>query len=145
VFCHGNLDAGCWLLVAGYSLKSNKFSKEARGFSMTFLSPFYGEIQLDFIVESNYLYQKIHRFASSNCNCTFLQRQKFKDNMKTSNTKICSNEGFAEINGLKCPALIQPLPRGENDRLLGRDVLNQLTTIFRGREKKVVFLKSRKR
>jgi len=54
-------------------------------------------------------------------------------------------QGFAEINGLKCPALIQPLPRDKKDRLLGRDVLNQITTIFRGKENKVIFMKSRTR
>lgn len=44
---------------------------------------------------------------------------------------------FAEINGLSYPSIIEPVQEEEN--LLGRDVLNQLTATFKGKENKIIF------
>jgi predicted aspartyl protease len=46
--------------------------------------------------------------------------------------------GKAEINGSRVPALIQPLP-GSQERLIGRDVLNQHRVVFDGPMQRVIF------
>jgi hypothetical protein len=46
--------------------------------------------------------------------------------------------GNAEINGASYRSLIQPIPGGK-ERILGRDVLNQLKVTFDGPQKKVLF------
>jgi hypothetical protein len=49
---------------------------------------------------------------------------------------------WAEINGLEYLSFIQPVE--EHERLLGRDVMNQLTTTFRGKDGKTIFQRSRR-
>jgi hypothetical protein len=46
--------------------------------------------------------------------------------------------GNAEINGTLYRSLIQPIPGGK-ERILGRDVLNQVKVTFDGPRHKVVF------
>lgn len=45
--------------------------------------------------------------------------------------------GKAELDGQRRPAFIQPLP-GTQERLLGRDVLNQHRVLFDGPKREVV-------
>src|SRR5262249_40758451 len=45
--------------------------------------------------------------------------------------------GKAEIDGSRFPALIQPVP-GSHERIVGRDVLNQLRVLFDGPSGQVV-------
>jgi hypothetical protein len=46
--------------------------------------------------------------------------------------------GKAEVNGIRTVAFIQPLPGGQ-ERLIGRDVLNQHRVVFNGPGQRVVF------
>lgn len=46
--------------------------------------------------------------------------------------------GNAEISGASYPSLIQPIPGGK-ERIVGRDVLNQLKVTFDGPQKRVLF------
>ena len=50
--------------------------------------------------------------------------------------------GYAEIGNTKYLCYIEPVI--ERERILGRDVLNRLTVIFRGKDHKTVFLNGRK-
>lgn len=46
--------------------------------------------------------------------------------------------GNVEINGVLYHSLIQPVPEGK-ERILGRDVLNQVKVTFDGPRSKVIF------